>query len=243
MLSTIPQITIATCNFNTTQLTNNLLDSISLHFNSCEYNLIILDNSDVTQFKLDSTITTNTKCTNIQIIDNFKSKLLDFDKVLANSPYKLMPHNTNHYGSLKHAYSIQFLLDVCKTQFLLLFDSDTILLRDIDFISNDYITVADIEEYGKNDPRMNNKKYLSKTRFMPFIQLFNITKIRSHDIRYFDYSRIHGILAPRRGNYYDTGASFYEDINKNSLSYKQIIYGNYIYHIDHGSWSKYLLKK
>jgi hypothetical protein len=52
---------------------------------------------------------------------------------------------------------------------LLLFDSDTVLLKNIDFINPSYITVADLEK--KDDPcaRSPSGKYLSETRFLPFI--------------------------------------------------------------------------
>lgn len=229
-------ITIATCNFNTTELTNNLLNSIKKKFNKYKYELIILDNSNKIPFILKSNIKYHKNCINIKILNNYNSKYINFDNILNTCPYKLMPNNGNNYGSLKHAFSIQFLLNICTTKYLLLFDSDTELLKDIDFISNNYITVSDIEYNNKIDSRMNNKIYTSKTRFMPFIQLFNIDKINKAHLKYFDYSRMHGVLAPNRGNYYDTGASFYEDIIKNKLNFLQISYSNYINHLDHGSW-------
>lgn len=51
---------------------------------------------------------------------------------------------------------------------MLLFDSDTILKKDIDFVNDNVITCADLEEYGMIN-RTGKKKYTSRTRFLPFI--------------------------------------------------------------------------
>jgi len=63
-------------------------------------------------------------------------------------------------------------------------------------------------------------KNLGKTRFVPFMQLFNMKMLNLHKIRYFDINRIHGI---EYGMMYDTGASLYEDIvERKQLPYKQV---------------------
>ena len=232
-------VTIAICNFNTTELTNNCIQSIQLNCKNFLYKFVILDNSNKTSFSLASDFNYDTK---IEIINNTTGKYVNFNQVLQKCPFKLMKNNANNYGSLKHAASIQFLLNICTTKILLLFDSDTILHKDIDFIDMQYASIADLEENGKNG--RNGKLYTSFTRFMPFIQFFNIDMIQKKKIRYFDYARMHGVLAPNRGNYYDTGASFYADLVKNNLQFKRINYKDYIKHLDHGSWidnfNKYL---
>lgn len=60
--------------------------------------------------------------------------------------------------------------------------------------------------------------------------------MHKYKVKYFDYTRIHGILAPNNGNYYDTGASMFADVVKKKLSYRRINYHNYIDHLEHGSW-------
>lgn len=239
---TTKMITIAICNFNTTELTNGCIRSIQLRYAKKNYKIVVLDNSDKISFSLDSTL--NNNACNISVLDNTKQQLIDFDHIMKTSPYKLMPFNANNFGSLKHACSIQFLLNICCTDCMLLFDSDTILLQDIDFIDTKYASIADLEENGKIG--RNGKTYSSFTRMLPFIQFFNVKMIQEHKIAYFDYARMHGILAPNRGNYYDTGASFYADLISNKLPIKRIDYNQYIKHLDHGSWSdkfnKYLKK-
>ena len=59
--------------------------------------------------------------------------------------------------------------------------------------------------------------------------------LKDNKIKYFHSDRIHGGLTVT-GNYYDTGASLYEDILNLNLPYKQISYEKYIYHFEHGSW-------
>lgn len=54
-------------------------------------------------------------------------------------------------------------------------------------------------------------------------------------ITYFDPMKMHGGLA-LTGNYYDTGASFYEYIYANKLNYKIINAKDYILHKEGGSW-------
>lgn len=50
----------------------------------------------------------------------------------------------NNHASAKHCYSIQYLLNICKTKYMVLFDSDTVLRKDIDFIDDNTVTAADI---------------------------------------------------------------------------------------------------
>lgn len=50
---------------------------------------------------------------------------------------------------------------------MLLFDSDTTLLRDIDFIDDRFASIADVEEHGKLG--RNGKMYSSFSRALPFI--------------------------------------------------------------------------
>lgn len=42
----------------------------------------------------------------IEILNNTKQQLVNFDEMLNNAPHKRMPLNANNFGSAKHAYSI-----------------------------------------------------------------------------------------------------------------------------------------
>ena len=223
-------ITIAICNFNTTQMTCNCIQSIYKNSRLKNIKIIVLDNS-YAQHKFQ--IPNKMNQLGIQVLDNTNGKIINFNnalKTMSNITIK-----TNNNGSFKHCLSIQFLIDFCKTQDLLIFDSDTLLLKPIDFIDHKYITVADLEIKNKKNPRNGGKIYRSETRFLPFIQYINCQMIKDNKIKYFYPDRIHGGLTVA-GNYYDTGASLYEDVLNLNLPFKQISYKNYIQHFEHGSW-------
>ena len=58
-------------NFNTTSLTNALIESIRQHMSNC---IIVFDNSNMIKF--------TTKHSDIKIIDNTKQQLVEFEKDL-----------------------------------------------------------------------------------------------------------------------------------------------------------------
>lgn len=218
-------VTIAICNFNTTKLTNDCIISIIKNIKSFKYKIIIFDNSDKNPFKLDPSINAN----DIIIIDNTTNKYLNFNKMIV-SCFNRQSHN-NH-ASAKHCYSIQYLLNICTSKYMILLDSDIIVKQDFDFIDDNILTSADIQ----NRPiDFRNKKYIS--RFVPFVQFFNVNLIKQNNIKYFDAKRI-------GENYYnnciyDTGSSFYEDITKKRLPYKKIDFKKYVNHLNAGSWATY----
>ena len=96
-------ITIAICNFNTTKLTNDAIDSIINNSGLSNIKIIILDNSDHTPFE--------SKYDFIKIIDNTKGRFIDFNKILQKFAKCGMKENGN--ASLKHCYSIDWLLKIC----------------------------------------------------------------------------------------------------------------------------------
>jgi len=57
---------------------------------------------------------------------------------------------------------------------------------------------------------------------LPFIQYFNAPMIKKHGIRYFDKDRIMFGNNPNNAFTYDTGCSFYEDVLKYDLKYREI---------------------
>ena len=232
-------ITVAICNFNTTELTNACIQSIVIMNRALDIQFTVLDNSNTVAYSLDGVNAL------IKVIDNTKEKFIDFDKLLDNSPFRVSARNTNKFGSFKHAASIQFLLDICTTDKMILCDSDTIAKYKFDFIGSDAVTVADLQKNGTcayEDERRKNMIYTSKTRFLPYVQLFNVKKMNELSLKYFDYSRIHGVLSPYNGNYYDTGASLYEDCIKQDCKFEVIDYHKYMKHLGQGSWKKEFIK-
>lgn len=110
----------------------------------------------------------------------------------------------------------------------MLFDSDTILKRDIDFVDDTSITAADIEQPLKNTLY---RGMFWKKRFLPYVQMFNVDLIKQHNLKYIDYAKICGLNSPSDGKLYDTGAYFYECVANLSLPYKTISHKEYITHL------------
>ena len=130
----------------------------------------------------------------------------------------------NNFGSYKHCKTIQWLLDNCKHDNMILFDSDIVALKDFaDIIDENAITSAEV--FIKN---------MHYSRFLPFMQYFNCKMIKNTSIKYFDESRMQDISKFYVG--YDTGGSFYEDVKSKKLPVKQICLKDYILHYGSGSW-------
>ena len=208
-------ITIATCNYNTSQLTNNLIQSVFENFSCMPFKFIVLDNSDKEKF---------TTTFNVKTIDNTKGQYIDFNRIIDSLPTKV--NSINNYASLKHAASIQFLLNICITSKMLLFDSDTVLLHDIDFIDPNIISAFDLEGISRH-----------LIRSVPYVQYFNVAMLSKHNIKYFDMSRMHyGASLNTQSQIYDTGASFLEDCKAQNMNVKLIDHKKYIWHKKKGSW-------
>ena len=69
------EITVAICNYNTTVLTNSCIDSYMSYNSHIMSNIVVLDNSDTETF-----ISVNPA---IQVLDNTKQTIINFDKVIS----------------------------------------------------------------------------------------------------------------------------------------------------------------
>lgn len=213
-------VTFAIVNYNTPILTNALVRSIQKHVKDIGYEIVVLDNSDQEKFIQHSS--------KVKVLDNTENKLIDFQKLI-------QKHSTvesgNNYASLKHALSIQYLLDNIQSDDMILLDSDVLLKRNIDFIDHYYVTIAQVQD----------TKW--KRRFAPYIQYFNVKKIRECGLRYLDLNRMHGGSNKENSKRYDTGASFYEDVAARKLPFRTIPANTYIVHLGSGSWKNVNYKK
>lgn len=221
--------TIAICNYNTSALTNKCIESIIKYVKSFEYRILLFDNSDREQFILQNKKNYNI----IDYIDNTKQQILNFDELL--KKYLKLDHKHSNNGSMKHCYTIQYLIQNCNNNDLILIDSDATLIKDIDFIDNQFITVADIQLHDFPIGNNKNNKYWSYSRFIPFIQYLNIKMIKENSINFFDPYRIQGGLV-YKANRYDTGASFYEDVINKKIKFNKIKFTDYVNHIGGQSW-------
>lgn len=204
-----------TCNFYSSELTELCVESIRSFYPKVK--IIILNNGG------------NLELEGCEILDNTKNQLVNFDAF----KYKKYLGPSSNGGSAKHTMSIDYLLTTYFNDYdnVILMDNDTYLISDfISYIkSKNYSNFLTIAEPFQ-------KKRSVRLRFVPFIQYFNVEKIRKVNIRYFDPKRIMQIETGNES--YDTGASFYEDILKNNLRYLNIKTNDFIRHLSSGSWKE-----
>ena len=219
--------------FNTPELTTCLCSSIrKFHPNN---EIIIFDNSTTRKFPNE-----NVNLFNITYMDNTDNQILNFDYAFRKFKKDDKIVKQNNLGSAKHCFTVDFLIKILDKNFILL-DSDVLLKKPIDFINESLITV------GLNSKCEQNKNKTRKIRFLPYLQYFNVDKIKELNLNYFNPNEICGLTI---NSLYDTGASFYKLIksrfNKNEFNENINIF-NYIVHFGAASyqkkeWYKFLMR-
>ena len=210
--------------FNTPELTEACINSIRKHGGK-EYNITVFDNSDARPF--------TKKMDGVTVIDNTKGQVIDFNKELSKYP-KARHGEVNNYGSDKHMMSVQKLWDIIDAPFLLL-DSDVLVKQSVDFMFQDsQVAVGHVQ-----NPQPGNNFHLG--RLVPMLCYINVPLCRKCGLTYFDPKRswmIHSSDLQDKRNWYDTGASFYEDIHnhKNGAHGKRVDIRPLMEHYKRGSW-------
>ena len=224
-----PEKTVAIVLYNTPELTEATILSLRKHGGE-DYKVVIFDNSDERPW--------TKKIKGVQVIDNTKGQIIDFDKELEKYPNKcpgIGIWGSCVYGSAKHMMTIQKLFDLLPDGFLLM-DSDILLKADVDFMFQyDQCTVGHIQSAQK----AGNPKGID--RLVPMLCWINVPMCKHCGIDYFDSKRSWGLqpgAQRNRGNYYDTGASFLEDIrsHRNGACGKRIDIRPLMEHLQSGSW-------
>ena len=203
-------------NFNTQKLTEACIKSVNKHTPGCH--IYVFDNSDKESFV--------NNFDNVEVIDNTKGQIIDFDEWLENYPNrKRSGGKTNNWGSAKHAYTVDTAMGDIKKSFILL-DSDVLLKKDISPLFNEeYIYSAEVVL------QPNSKIY----RVVPYICFINNKQCQKNDIHYFNDEYMHGLRKTLKGDMYDTGAYFYLSCEK--YPHKEIKCDDYIEHYKAGSWT------
>ena len=217
---------VAIVHFNTPELTEACVWSLRKHGGK-DYHVTIFDNSDRLPF--------TAKMENVDVIDNTNGQIIDFDAELAKFD-KSESGSINNYGSARHMMSIQKLWDILPDGFLLL-DSDVLIKQDLDFMfQEDQCAVGHLQ-----NPQPGNM--FDIPRLVPMVCYINVPMCKECGLTYFDPERCWMIHSPRmddRNNWYDTGASFYEDIHnhKGGAHGKRIDIRPLIEHYKKGSWQR-----
>lgn len=206
--------------YNTPELTTAAIKSLNKTTEGCH--VIVFDNSDEKPF-------VNT-FDNVEVIDNTKGQLIDFVEWLDTFKDK-EPSPGNNYGSAKHCYSVQWIVDHRKNPFVLM-DGDVLLKKDITGLWDDSKVFTG--HVGCNTRRFG---YVIN-RVEPWLCYINVKMMRSNGISYFNGTRMWNLVSKSPDNHYDTGAWFLEECNRLKLPYKDMEMKDFGIHLRHGSWKK-----
>ena len=229
-------ITIALCNYNTNALTNACIQSMLKNSGLNIAKITVLDNSDKQKLQLNKYNTEHKDL--IEVLDNTTGKIIDFNAVVQ----KYGGISDNNYANLKHAYSIQYLINTCNTAGMILCDSDIIVKSKIHIVDYNFLTAGKIHNSHYFYSQKRKLSIIRRSRMLPMLQFFNVQLIKNLGIKYFDQNG--KIIGGKHKNEieYDTGASFFEQICqlncKQNLVKEVEIFKLYINHLCGASWAK-----
>ena len=211
-------------NYNTQTFVDKLIMSINKFVDNA--NIFVFDNSDRNPY-------VNT-FSNVKVIDNTSGQIINFDDLLEKYPDKVKTSAVkNNYGSAKHCYTVDKCIDMFEDGFILM-DSDILLKRDISgIIKEDKIFVGDTESW-KAAKTVDNRTVPQKIRALPYLCYINTKKCKELGIKYFNDKCMFGLSA--KGDSYDTGAYFFEEIIRNNVNWERINLNDYIVHYKAASW-------
>lgn len=211
---------VVICHYNTPELTAATIRSLEKFTPGCH--VTILDNSDKKPF--------TKRFSNVTVIDNTKGEIIDFDKWLEGFPDKDKA-NTNNYGSAKHTYCIQWLIDHTDKPFILL-DSDVLIKKDLSSLWQlDKAFVARVST--------NTHKYgVDIYRATPFVCFINVPMIKKAGVRYFNPDYMWELTDKMPNKRYDTGAWFLEDCKSHNLPFESADTIGMALHFRQGSYSQ-----
>ena len=200
-------------NYNTQELTDCAIRSLNKHTHCKVY---VFDNSDKEPYMNDFA--------NVEVIDNTKCQVIDWERWLREFPFKY--HTTNNWGSAKHTKSIDICFDLIHDGFLLM-DSDILIKKDVSVFFDEFVCSGKIVE---------DRHFISIPRLAPYLCYINVPKCMEHGIRYFNPSYTWKLVNYSPNRWYDTGAWFLKDVEKKHLPIKKIDINDYMIHLRNGSW-------
>ena len=212
-------LTVAIVHYNTPELTRAAILSLNKQTPGCR--VIVFDNSDQKPFVY--------QMINVQVIDNTRGQIINFNKVLESYPDREdNDRNRSNYGSAKHTMSVDWLMDYLPDGFILM-DSDVLIHRDIAPIANrHYAAAGRVKECANGIP----------TVLRPFLCWINVPMLSKHHIRYFNGDKMWALSHKFPNNRYDTGAWLYEECVRCGLPVNSFHWKDYALHFAHGSWKE-----
>ena len=208
-------IDVAIVHYNTPKMTEATIRSLEKVCPGCH--VVIFDNSDIKPF--------TKEFYNVEIIDNTKGQIVDFDKMLSRFPKReIYDRNKSNFGSAKHCRSVDVLFRYLPDGFVLM-DSDILVFKDIkDFVDTKKAIIG-------HENRKEGVLLID-----PFICWLNVPMLRKNKIKYFNGTKMWALSDKKPNNRYDTGAWVFEEVRKKRLPWSGMDIWNYIVHFGHGSW-------
>ncbi len=208
-------IDVAVVHYNTPKLTSAAVMSLNKYCPKCH--ITVFDNSDLRPFV--------NNFDNVEVIDNTKGQIIDFDKMLSKFPKKENgDRNKSNFGSAKHCKSVDVLMKYLPNGFILI-DSDILLFAKISaFIDTTKAIIGNL----------NKKEGIELID--PFICWINVPMLKKNKISYFNGSKMWALSDKYPNNRYDTGAWVLEAVKNKKLPWGSIDIWKYIVHFGHGSW-------
>ena len=206
--------------YNTPELTAATIKSLNKTTEGVK--IIVLDNSDQKPFV--------NMFDNVEVIDNTKGQVVDFKEWLDTFKDK-EPSPGNDYGSAKHCYSVQKIIERRKNPFVLI-DEDVLLKKDITELWDE--SKAFVGHIGCNTKRFG----YTVNRVEPWLCFINVRMMRQHGFSYFNPKKMWNLVKKAPDDHYDTGAWFLEEVKRLGLPYTEIDNKEFGLHLRHGSWRK-----
>ena len=193
--------TVAIIHYNTPELTMAAIGSL-LKNGGGPFRVVVFDNSDQRPFE---------GATNVQVFDNTKGQIIDFEKELEKYPERdrsIGCAKGCEFGSVKHMMTVQKLWELLPQGFVLM-ESDILIKKNIDeFFDEGYSVYGYCQKAQPHNP-------FGIGRMLPMLCWMNVPMLTREGAKYFDPTRTYGLLPggrQNRNNWYDTGAVLLEDI-------------------------------
>lgn len=190
-------LTIVTCDYNTPELTKNLISSIRRHCSEV-YNIIVVNTG----------------------YENYKTEYQS-EGVLV---YNFL--NSSHGNGVNYALN-----QLVKTRYVLLVDTDVLLLKDI---------AKPFEKFKQNNLTLmgevvgNRGGKLLKQRVNPWFCFIDLKQLKDNDIKFYDHYRTKEL---KSDIIYDIGSTMFEDCITNNLKIGDFkMEGIYFKHYEGMSW-------
>jgi hypothetical protein len=224
---------VAIIHYNTPELTEAAVLSLRKHGGQ-DYAVTIFDNSDRRPF--------TKKMPGVRVIDNTRGQYIDFDKELEKFPNRIERQGCAKgctFGSAKHMMCVQWLWDNELRDGFLLMDSDVLILKNLDFMfDDDECCVGYVQKWIKS---ANPCKI---DRLVPLLLWINVPMCEAGGARFYDPERSFALVGGNpyaRSNWYDTGASFLEDIRTkkpacHGVTLARNVYLSLFIHYGSASW-------